>query len=320
MRMMLALAGALALAAGAPAHADYPDRPIRLVVPFAAGGTVDIIARIVGARLSEMVGQPVVVDNRGGAGGVIGTELVAHAAGDGYTVLLHSAAIASDAALHRDLPYDTTRDLAPVGMIGTTANVLVAAPGFAARSAADVIGLARARPGVVTVANGGIGSASHLAAVLFGAQARVTVTHVPYKGAAPALGDVVGRHVDLMIATLPGALPHIRAQRLAALGVSSLTRADELPDVPPIAESGLPGYDYTVWFGVFAPGTTQAPVIARLNFWLNDAVGAADTAARLIAQGVAPRRMDPAAFRAAVAAELARWQALVEQAGITATP
>src|SRR5207244_4373653 len=146
-----------------------------------------------------------------------------------------------------------------------------------------------------------------------------TLTHVPYKGAAPALADVVGRHVDLMIATVPGALPHIRTQRLAALGVSSPTRAEELPDVPPIADSGLPGYDYTVWFGVFAPGTTPAPIIARLNGWLTDAVGSADLAARLRAQAVAPRSMDPTAFRAAVATELARWRALVEQAGIKRT-
>ena len=317
---IIGLGSALALARGAPARAEYPERPVRLIAPFAAGGTVDIIARLVGAALAERAGQPVVIDNRGGAGGIIGTDLAAHAPGDGYTLLLHSAALTQDAALHRELPYDALRDLAPVGMVGTTPNALVAAPGFAPRSAADLIALAKARPGAVTVASGGVGSASHFALALFQSLAGITVTHVPYKGAGPALADVVAGHVDAMIATLPAALPHIAGGRLVALGVSSPTRAPELPGVPPIADSGLPGYDYTAWFGVFAPATTPAPLLARLDAWLADTIGAADVQARLRSQGVTPQPMAAAPFRALVAAELARWRAIVAATGITAAP
>ena len=200
-RSLLAM---LALACASTAQAQsYPDRPIRLVVPFAAGGTVDIIARIVGGKLAEVAGSKVIVDNRGGAGGVIGTEMVAQSPGDGYTLLFHSGSITYDPSLHDKLPYDTMKDLAPVTMIGTTPNLLVVTPSFPARSAADLIRLAREKPGSITYATGGFGSSSHLAVALFASLSGTTFNHVPYKGAGPALADVVAGHVDFTVATMP---------------------------------------------------------------------------------------------------------------------
>ena len=235
------------------------------IVPFAAGGTVDVVARIVGAKLSEIAGSKVVVDNRGGAGGVIGTEMAVQAPGDGYTLLIHSGSITCDPSLYDKLPYDTMKNLAPVTMIGTTPNLLVVAPSFPARSASDLISMARKKPGGITYATGGFGSSSHLAVALFSFLSGAKFNHVPYKGAGPALADVVAGHVDFTVATMPGAIQQVRSSGLRALGISSLTRSPELPDVPTIADTGLPGYEYVAWFGVFAPGTTRPELVARIG-------------------------------------------------------
>ena len=296
------------------------DRSMRLIVPFAAGGTVDIVARIVGAKLSGLAGAKVVIDNRGGAGGVIGTEMAAQARGDGATLLLTSAAITYDPSLHDKLPYDTVRDLAPVAMIGTTPNLLVAAPSFPARSARDLIKLAHERPGGVTFATGGYGSSSHLAAALFSYVSGARFNHVPYKGAAPALADVVAGHVNFMIATTPGAIQQVRAGSLRTLGISSLARSPELPDVPTIAETGLPGYEYVAWFGVFALGTTPPTLVTRLNALLHQVVTDAETRDNLIVQGVTPKHLTVDEFRATVASEIERWHAVIEKFGIRTQP
>jgi tripartite-type tricarboxylate transporter receptor subunit TctC len=309
--------GALALACLGPVRAEtYPDRPIRLIVPFAAGGTVDIVARIIGAKLSDIAGSKVVVDNRGGAGGVIGTEMTAQAPGDGYTLLLHSASVTYDPSLHDKLPYDTLKDLAPVAMIGTTPNLLVVAPSFPARSAADLIRMAREKPGTITYATGGFGSSSHLAVALFGFLSGAKLNHVPYKGAGPALADVVAGHVNFTVATMPGAIQQVRTGGLRALGVSSAARAPELPDVPTIAETGLPGYEYVAWFGVFAPGTTPPELVARINGLLRATMMAPETRERLRVQGVDPQIQSPDEFRAKVKSEIARWSDVIEKSGI----
>jgi tripartite-type tricarboxylate transporter receptor subunit TctC len=308
------------LALAAPARAQsYPDRPIRLIVPFAAGGTVDIIARIVGARLAEVAGSKVIIDNRGGAGGVIGTEMVAQSPGDGYTLLFHSGSITYDPSLHDKLPYDTMKDLAPVAMIGTTPNLLVVTPSFPARSAADLLRMARAKPGSITYATGGFGSSSHLAVALFASLSGTTFNHVPYKGAGPALADVVAGHVDFTVATMPGAIQQVRSRGVRALGISTLARSPELPDVPTIAETGLPGYEFVAWFGVFAPGTTPPDLVGRISALLHEAVEAPATRDHLRIQGVEPHLLAPQAFREQVKAEIARWGPVIAKAGIKAS-
>jgi len=294
----------------------YPDRPIRMIVPFAAGGTVDIVARIVGAKLTDMTGARVVIDNRGGAGGVIGTEMAARSPGDGYTLLMHSAAITYDPTLHDKLPYDTMKDLVPVAMVGTTPNLLVVAPSFPARSVTDLLAKGREKPGSLTYATGGFGSSSHLAVTLFSYLSGVKFNHVPYKGAGPALADVVSGHVDFTVATMPGAIQQVRSGLLRALGISTLTRSPELPDVPTIAEAGLPGYEYVAWFGLFAPGTTSPALVAHINDLLRQAVDASDTRERLRPQGVEPVLLLPDQLREKVKSEIELWAPVIIKSGM----
>jgi len=318
-RLLAALLLGLTCAIAGFAHAraqTYPDRPIRIIVPFAAGGTVDIVARIVGAKLTDIGGGQVVVDNRSGAGGIIGTEATARSPGDGYTLLIHSASITYDPTLHDKLPYDTMKDLVPVGMIGTTPNLLVVAPSFPARSVTELLSKGRERPGSLTFATGGFGSSSHLAVTLFGYMSGVTFNHVPYKGAGPALADVVAGHVDFTVATMPGAIQQVHAGSLRALGISSLKRSPELPNVPTIAEAGLPGYEYVAWFGVFAPGTTPPTLVARINALLQQAVDASDTRERLRVQGVEPQLLRPDQFRDKVKSEIEQWAPVIIKSGM----
>jgi tripartite-type tricarboxylate transporter receptor subunit TctC len=310
-----------ALACVSVANAEtYPERPIRLIVPFAAGGTVDIVARIVGAKLSEIVSNKVVIDNRGGAGGIIGTEMTVQAAGDGYTLLIHSGSITYDPFLHDKLPYDTMKDLAPVAMIGTTPNLLVVKPSFPARSARDLIQMAREKPREISYATGGFGTSSHLAVALFSFLSGAKFNHVPYKGAGPALADVVAGHVDFTVATMPGAIQQVRSSALRALGVSSVMRSPELPEVPTITETGLPGYEYVAWFGVFAPGTTRPQLVARISDLLRNVVDSPDTRERLRIQGVDPQVQSSDQFREKVRSEVERWGPIIERAGIKGSP
>ena len=313
-------AGAILAAthAGAQTAADYPSRAVRIVVPFAPGGTGDVIARLLGARLTAITRAQHVVDNRGGSGGLVGTDIVAKAQGDGYTQLLHSAGIAYEPALREKLPYDTLRDLAAVSFIGYTPNLMVAHPSFAPRTAQELIALAKQKPGAITFGSGGVGSSSHLAVELFRALAGIQLNHVPYKGAGPALSDVVAGQIGFMIATMPGALPHVKSTRLRALGVSSLTRALALPDVPAIAESGLPGYDYVAWFGVFVPGATPRAVVARIDTLVKRALADADLKSKLELAGVTIQTSTPALFQALVKTEIARWKNIIAAADIKA--
>ena len=311
---LLALVFALGITA---AKAEtYPARPIRLIVPFAAGGTVDIIARILATKLSAVTGSNVVVDNRGGAGGVVGTQMTVQAAGDGYTLLIHSGSITYDPSLHDKLPYNTTKDLAPVAMVGITPNLLVVTPSFPARSAGDLIHMAREKPGAITYATGGFGSSSHLAVALFSFLSGAKFTHVPYKGAGPALADVVAGHVDFTVGTMPAAIQHVRSSSIRALGISSLARSPELPNVPTVAESGLPGYEYVAWFGLFAPGTTRPELVGRISALVREALDSPDTRDRLRIQGVETQIQSPDEFRAKVRAEIERWAPVIEKSGI----
>jgi tripartite-type tricarboxylate transporter receptor subunit TctC len=298
----------------------FPSRPVRLIVPFAPGGTGDVIARLLGARLTEITRAQHVVDNRGGGGGLLGTDIVAKAQGDGYTQLLHSAGIAYEPALREKLPYDTLRDLAAVTLIGYTPNLMVAHPSFAPRNAKELIALAKQKPGAITFGSGGVGSSSHLAVELFRSLAGIQLNHVPYKGAGPALGDVIAGQIGFMIATMPGALPHVKSTRLRALGVSSLTRASVLPDTPTIAESGLPGYDYVAWFGVFAPGTTPRALVNRIDTLSKRALADADLKSKLELAGVTIQSSTPAQFQEMVKNEIVRWKQIIATAGIKVQP
>jgi len=312
--VLLALC-ALGFAAPAPAQ-TYPAKPIRLIVPFPPGGPTDTHGRWAAQQINAAFGQPVVVENRGGAGGIIGTEMAARSPGDGYTLLMHSAAITYDPTLHDKLPYDTMKDLVPVAMVGTTPNLLVVAPSFPARSVAELLAKGREKPGSLTYATGGFGSSSHLAVTLFSYLSGVKFNHVPYKGAGPALADVVSGHVDFTVATMPGAIQQVRSGLLRALGISTLRRSPELPDVPTIAEAGLPGYEYVAWFGVFAPGTTPPALVARINDLLRQAVDASDTRERLRPQGVEPVLLLPDQLREKVKSEIELWAPVIIKSGM----
>ena len=316
----LVLGGVVILRQAYAQSEAFPSRPVRLIVPFAPGGTADVIARLLGARLTETTRAQHVVDNRGGSGGLIGTDIVAKAQGDGYTQMLHSAGIAYEPALREKLPYDTLRDLAAVTFIGFTPNLMVVHPSYLPRNAQELIALAKQKPGEVTFGSGGVGSSSHLAVELFRSLAGIRLNHVPYKGAGPALGDVIAGQIGFMIATMPGALPHVKTARLRALGVSSLMRAQALPDTPTIAESGLPGYDYVAWFGMFAPGTTPRALVARIDTLTQRALADAALKSRLELAGVTIQTSTPVQFQEMLKNEIARWKPIIASAGVKTAP
>ena len=272
----------LAAFAAAPVQSQqYPVRPVRMIVPFAPGGAVDVVARIAAIGMAEVMGQNVVVDNRAGGGGVIGTDITVQARGDGYTLLLHSAAIASEPALRTKLPYDAMKDLAPVTLVGVTPNLLVAHPAFVAKSARDLIALAREKPGVISYGTGGVGSSSHLAVELFGILSGTRFNHVPFKGAGPAVIAVVAGELNFTIAPMPATISHTRAGRLRALGVSGLKRSPAAADIPTIAETGLPGYEFVAWFGLLAPMSTPPKLVERVGSQVHTALNAADTRGKM---------------------------------------
>ena len=319
-RIVNGFALVLFISAVTQVHAQYPggfpSRPVRVIVPFAPGGAGDVLARILGVKLTETTGAQHVVDNRGGSGGLIGTDITAKSAGNGYTQLLHSAGISYEPALRSHLPYDTQRDLAAVTLIGFTPNLLVVHPGFSTRNAQELIALAKQKPGTLTFGSGGVGSSSHLAVELFQSLAGIRVNHIPYKGAGPALGEVIAGQIGFMIATSPGALPHVKSGRLRALGVSSNTRATTLPELPTIAESGLPGYDYVAWFGVFVAGVTPRALVTRIDMLYKQALNDADTRGRLENAGITTQTSTPEKFQAMLSTEIARWSKIINAVGI----
>ena len=298
---------------------QYPTRPVRMIVPFAPGGAVDVVARIAAIGMTEAFGQQVVVDNRGGGGGVIGTDMTVQARGDGYTLLLHSAAIASEPALRTKLPYDAMRDLAPITLVGVTPNLLVAHPSFAAKSARDLITMAKEKPGMVTYGTGGVGSSSHLAVELFGILSGTRFNHVPFKGAGPAVAAVVAGELNFTIAPMPASISLVRAGRLRALGVSGLKRSQAAEDIPTIAETGLPGYEFVAWFGLLAPAATPPKLIQHLASEVRKVVNSPDTRGKMEAQGFEPQTNSPGEFREHLLRETEKWRKVITQAGIKAS-
>ena len=307
-----------------PAHAAeppaaYPSKPVRLVVPFTPGGSTDILARAVGQKLSESWGQPVVVDNRPGAGGIIGMETVAKAAPDGYTLVMgHIGTLAANPALYKTLPYDPVKDFAPVTLIARVPNVLVVGPAVPSRSVAELIALAKAKPGKLDYGSGGNGSAAHLATEYFKLKAGVDLQHIPYKGTAPALQDLLGGQIALMITGLPPVLPHVKAGKLRILGVASAQRLRQFPEIPTIAESGVPGFEATQWYGILAPAATPKEIVAKLNREFVKALRDPAVGEKLAGEGADPVGDTPGEFAAFIASEIDLWGKVIRATGAKA--
>ena len=315
----LAAAATLAAAASEASAQAYPNRPVRILVPFPAGAGVDIVARMLGLPLTDLWGQATVVDNRPGAGGTIACELAAKAAPDGYTLLLGNiSTFAMAPSLYKKVNYDPVQSFAPITLVNTSANVLVAHPSVPAATTQALIALAKAKPGQINYASAGSGTSPHLAAELFKSMAGVDLVHVPYKGSPQALTDLLGGQTQIMFASLVSALPHIRQARLRALGVTSLKRAAALPDLPAISEAGLRGYDVSVWMGIVAPAGTPPAIIAQLNRQIAALLQSPDIRERLAVQGLEAASNSPAEFRTYIASEVRKWAVVIKQAGVVA--
>lgn len=315
MRLLALVLGALL--ATASAAQTYPSRAIRLVLPFSPGGLVDVPGRIIAQKLSEALGQPVVVENKPGAGSTIGADFVAKAKPDGYTLLLTSTTHVISANLYKKLPYDSLRDFAPVMKIAEGPYVLVVHPSLAAKNVAELIALARAQPGKIDYASSGNGSSQHLVGALFCAMAGVELSHVPYKGSGQATQDLVGGQVKVGFVGTPIALPHLKAGRLRALAVSMAKRSPEMPEVPTLAEAGVPGYEATIWIGLFAPAGTPREILARLYADIGKVLSATEARASIGATGVEVALAPADEFTAWVRAEHDKWGKVVRDTGAT---
>ncbi|MGZ8153706.1 MAG: Bug family tripartite tricarboxylate transporter substrate binding protein [Burkholderiales bacterium] len=320
MRIRLIAAVSACLAAGAVANAgeqSYPVKPVRMVIPFPPGGTTDILGRIASQKLSEALGQQVVPDNRSGASGNIGTEQVAKAPPDGYTLLTApGSTLTIHPSLYAKLGFDPLRDFAPVTILAGVPNLLVVHPSLPVRNVKELIALAKSKPDQLNYASTGAGQSTHLSMELFKNMAGVKIVHVPYKGSAPAVTDLLGGHVPMMFDNMPSALPHVKAGKLRALGVSTSKRSPTAPDVPTVAESGLPDFDVTVWFAVLAPAATPRDIVTRLNRVLVKALQGADVREKLASQGAEPIGNTSEQFTGQIKADLAKWAKVVKAANI----
>ena len=312
MRPML-LAGS-ALAAGVAVAQDYPNRPIRLIIPYGTGGVTDITARVIAPRISDNLGQQIVVENRPGGAAIPGFDLVAKARPDGYTAVLATTALAANPILLRKLPYDAEKDLAPVSLVATAPTVLVVHPSVPAHSVKELIALAKSKPGALNYGSAGNGSDNHLITELFKNATGIDVLHIPYKGGGAVMTDLVGGQVAFVFAVLPAAHPYISSGRLRALGVSSLKRSAALPDVPTISEAGLPGFNSNAWLGILVPAGTPANVIDRLHVATVKALERPEVSERLTTLGLVPVGSTPAQLGAHLKFEMARWAKLAQEA------
>ncbi len=304
------------LFAATAAAQGYPEKPVTMIAPFPAGGSVDLVARAVAQQMSEIWKQPVVVVNRPGAGGNIGAEAVARAAPDGYTLLMGTTALASSPALYSRLTYDVTRDLAPVSLVVTMTNVLVVHPSLPARSVQELLALAKARPGTLNSASAGVGSSNHLALVLFNTMTGAGIAHIPYKGAAPAVADVMGGHVAMTFVPIAAAVPPVKAARLRALGVTGAIRSATLPEVPTISEAGVPGFEATSWNALLAPGPTPRDIVLKVNSALVETLRATKVKEILVSSGAEAAGNSPDELARFLRAEIVKWGKVVKAAGI----
>jgi tripartite-type tricarboxylate transporter receptor subunit TctC len=311
------LAAPLVVPRAGRAQEAYPSRPIRLVVPFAPGGGTDILGRTLAQKLGPALGTTVIVENRPGAGGNLGAEQVAYAAPDGYTLLIVSASYAVNASFQPP-KFDPVRGLAPIAQIASVPFLLLARVGGRGRAGGGLGARARARPGQLTYASSGVGSSPHLAGEMLASLSSIRMIHVPYKGGGPAITDLLGGQVDLLFATVVQGLPHVKAGKLRALGVGGTVRAPQLPEVPTIAESGVPGFDITNWFGVLAPAGTPAPILERLNRDIVQQLGTAEMKERLTAEGADPRGSSATEFARLIESDVRKYTQIVRAAGIKA--
>ncbi|MBN8936624.1 MAG: tripartite tricarboxylate transporter substrate binding protein [Rhizobiales bacterium] len=309
-----------ALVVMAPAEAvaqGFPNKPIKLIVPFPPGGPNDIIARVVGQKMSEILGQPVLIDNRGGAGGVLGTDAVAKASPDGYTIAITSAgALAISTSMQQKLPYDSLKDLKPVTLVATVPELLVVATSVPAKSMSELIALAKAKPGQLNFASSGPGSMPHLAGELLKISAKINIVHVPYRGAAPAVNDLLGQQVQMVFLDLPVLLPQVKTGKLRPIAVGSKTRVPTLPDVPTTAEVGLPEVRAENWYGMVAPAATPPDVVAKLNKAAVEAMKDHAVQEKLSSQGATLVGDTPDAFAAFIRSEIDKWSGVAKAAGI----
>ena len=304
-----------ALSLSAHAQAPYPAKPIRLVVPFAPGGPVDTLGRAMSPRMAEALGQQIIVDNRAGAGSIIGTEIVTKAPADGYTLLLTSSSIAINPSIYKKMPFDATRDLAPISQLSTSSLIAVVHPSVPVHSIKALIALAKARKGELVYASSGTGSAPHLAVELFSSMTGVKMVHVPHKGAAPATMDLLAGHVALMFNNLISAVPNVRAGKLRALAVTGSERTPALPDLPTIAEAGVPGYEASTWYAMFVPAGTPQPVVERLNREVSAIVKSPEIRKQLSAVGIDPVGGTPDALAKYLRSELVKWGKVAKTSG-----
>jgi tripartite-type tricarboxylate transporter receptor subunit TctC len=318
MKLKIALLAAAVLASTA-VHADnYPSRPIRLVVPYAPGGSADIVARRISDEWAKAAGGNIFIENKAGAGGNIGVDAVAKSTPDGYTIGLQTVSLAINPSLFAKMPYDTLKDLAPIGMVAASQHVLVVNPKFAAKDTKELLSLARSNPGKYNYGSAGPGSTFHMAAELFKDVAKVDIVHVPYKGGGPALVDTMAGMVDMSFPVLSAAVPHVQSGKLRAIGVTGPKRSPLLPNVPTLQESGATGYNFETWFMVFAPTNTPKPIIDKLNAALNKAISSSELKDKLIKDGFDPLPSTPAQAQARLTQELPAWNKLIKERGISA--
>jgi len=321
MRRNFGKIGAIALLMGASSGQaqDYPSRPIRIIVPSTAGGSVDTLARTVGSNLSQRWGQQVVVDNRSGAGGVIGGEITAKAPPDGYTLIMATiAAMATNVSLAKKLPYDPVRDFAPITLVASQQIVLLVNPNVAARTAQELIQLAKAKPGQLTFASAGNGSGGHLSGELLKILAGIDLTHVPYKGISPAIVDVISGQVTMTFASIISGTPHVKTGRLRALAVTGARRSPALPELPTMMEAGVRGYESSTWYGLLAPKATSRAIVTKLNREVVSIINLPEVKANLLAEGAEPVGNTPEQFGEFIKAEIAKWGKVIRTAGLRA--
>jgi len=310
-------AAVLALPCAHATAQDYPSKTVRIIVPFAPGGSNDIVGRILAAHLSDRLGRQFVIDNRGGAGGLVGTEMVWKSAPDGYTLLVVSVAFPMNAAVYK-LPYDPMKAFTPVVLLGTGTNGLAVHPTLPVKNVKELIALAKARPGQLQYSSAGIGTFQHLSSEMFKSMAGVNILHVPYKGGGPATIDLIAGQVQMSIASLIVILPHLRSNKIRIIGTGGAKRAAALPDVPTISESGVPGYEANNWWGVIAPAGTPDAVVRKLNTESNAVMMLPETRKRLVAEGAESLNVTPEQFSKHIAAEIAKWGKVTRDANIKA--
>jgi tripartite-type tricarboxylate transporter receptor subunit TctC len=319
----LTIAGLVAAALVTPlSHAQteaYPSRPVRMIVPFPPGGSTDIMARVVAQKLTEKLGQQVIVDNRGGAGGTIGMNIAAKAPPDGYTLMMSTSITHTvGASLYAKLPYNVLTDFAPITLAASVPLLFVVNPGVPAKSVKELIQLAKAKPGQLNYASPGSGTSGHLAAEMFKSMAGVDIVHVPYKGGGPAVVDLIGGQVQMLILSAVATLPHVKTGKLRALAVTGLARSPKLPDIPTVSESGLPGYEVVLWYGVSAPAKTPASIVNRLNQDIVAIMQSTEMRERLASEAGQPVGNTPEQFEKIIRADVAKWAKIVRESGIKA--